>query len=105
MRVAAKNRENVIQYLRDRELVTNVYLETWRDVKLDDGRKVKVLVYRVDQTHPQYTHGLDLKSQVDIVRTSQGKSGPNDAYVKSTVEALHLENIRDSNLEYVAREL
>ena len=39
-RVRPADRDTVTEYLRARELVTNVYLETTRKVRLDDGRDV-----------------------------------------------------------------
>jgi hypothetical protein len=42
-RVRPADRDTVTEYLRARELVTNVYLETTRKVRLDDGRDVRAL--------------------------------------------------------------
>lgn len=98
-------REDIINYLRARELVTSVYIETWRKVRLITGEEVKALVYRADNSHPQYASGLSLDRQVDIVRGSQGKSGHNIDYVKSTVSALKEQGIRDHGLEYIDAKL
>lgn len=98
-------REDIISYLRERELVTNVYLECWRKVRLVGGDQVSALVYRVDTSHPQYATGLSLDVQTNIVSNSQGKSGHNVDYVKSTVAALKEQGIRDHGLEYIDRQL
>ena len=48
-------RDEVIAYLRERELVTNAYLErSLMPARLADGRQVNVLTYVVDRKHPQY---------------------------------------------------
>ena len=99
------SREEIIDYLRARELVTDVYLECWRKVRLQTGEEVKALVYRADSSHPQYATGLDLDTQTGIVRNSKGKSGHNVDYVKSTVEALNEQGIRDHSLEYINAKL
>jgi cation transport protein ChaC len=99
------NRDEIIDYLRARELVTNVYLECWRKVRLQSGEHVSALVYRADQNHPQYASGLCLDTQTDIVRKSQGKSGHNVDYVKSTVSAMKENGIRDYSLEYIDAKL
>lgn len=105
MRASGDNREEIIDYLRARELVTSVYLECWRKVLLDNGQSVPALVYRVDQTSPQYARGLTLDQQTDIVRDAVGGSGHNTDYVKSTVAAMRREGINDHSLDYIDRRL
>lgn len=105
MRAAGSCRDEVIEYLRARELVTNVYLECWRKVHLQNGKAVSALVYRVDQTHQQYASGLCLDTQTNIVRVSKGKSGHNTDYVNSTVLALKEQGITDHGLEYISQKL
>lgn len=98
-------REEIIDYLRARELVTDVYLECWRKVRLNTGEAVSALVYRADQNHQQYASGLSLDTQVEIVRNSQGKSGHNVDYVKSTVSAMQKHGIKDHSIEYIGVKL
>ena len=105
MRVSGADKEPVIEYLRARELVTSVYLETWRKIWLDNGERVPALVYRADPKHPQYAKGLSLDEQTSIVRGSRGRSGPNDEYVRETVAAMKDHEITDHALEYIARNL
>ncbi len=105
MKAAAENRTQVIDYLRAREMVTAVYLECWRKIALTSGEAVDALVYRVDQTSPQYARGLSLDHQADIIRTARGGSGHNTDYVKSTVAAMQQEGIRDRRLEYINEKL
>ena len=101
MRAPGDARDEVINYLRAREMVTSVYLECWRKVELANGENVQALVYRVDQSSPQYAKGLSLDHQADIILTAEGGSGHNTDYVKSTVEAMRREGIRDRQLEYL----
>jgi len=105
MRVAGQNRDSVIEYLRKREQPTAVYIEAWRNVHLDSGDKVTALVYHADQSHEQYTRGLSLDEQAEIVRVSKGGSGPNDEYVRETVAAMRQHNIQDRALEYIVAKL
>lgn len=95
-------REAVIDYLRERELVTDVYLERWRPVWLDDGRQVDALVYIVDREHVQYAGRMDDDHIGAIVSRAQGRSGHNLDYVVSTVAHLREEGIHDPHLEAVA---
>src|SRR5262249_61152549 len=65
-RVARALRAETIAYLRAREQVTMVYLETWRDVLVagKPERRVRALVYVVDRGHAQYAGRLDLEQQL-----------------------------------------
>ncbi len=59
-RVAATKRAETIGYLRAREQVTTVYLETMRQIELEDRsrRRVRALCYVVDRSHVQYAGRL-----------------------------------------------
>ena len=105
MKAPGEKREAIIDYLRARELVTDVYLECWRNVRIDGGQSVPALVYRVDREHQQYAPGLSLDEQIKIVARSAGGSGHNRDYVRSTVEAMRSVGIRDNTLEYISSKL
>ncbi|MFD1745134.1 gamma-glutamylcyclotransferase [Rhizobium helianthi] len=100
-RVSSDDWTGVLDYLRERELVTNVYLERHLPLLLDDGRRLKAVGYVVDREHEQYAGALDTDEAAVIVLTANGKSGPNDAYVVNTVAHLKELGIRDLWLESV----
>ncbi|MBY0530896.1 MAG: gamma-glutamylcyclotransferase [Xanthobacteraceae bacterium] len=106
-RVAGKNREQVIEYLREREQVTSVYLEKYRLVDLlDRGReRVSSICYLVDRGHAQYSGALSPEEQLAYVKRGHGKSGNNPDYVLATVDALRSLGIRDRGLEWLAERL
>jgi glutathione-specific gamma-glutamylcyclotransferase len=101
--VSASKSEPVIAYLRERELVTNVYLEKWVRVKLDDGRQVWALAYVVDRAHEQYASGLTKSERTSRILSAEGVSGKNIDYVANTVKSLHDLGIRDKKLERLLR--
>lgn len=101
MLASGTQKDDIVNYLRARELVTSVYQECWRNVVLASGETVNAMVYRVDQTSPQYAKGLSPDHQANIIRVAQGGSGHNTDYVSSTVEAMRREGIRDRQLEHV----
>ncbi len=101
-KVHSRNRKSVIEYLRERELVTNVYKESWRRVALGNDRTEQALTYVVDRTSPQYSGILDMQKQIELVSTARGNSGANCEYVLKTVEHLKSIAIRDHNLEMIA---
>jgi cation transport protein ChaC len=99
--VSGHRREPVIAYLRERELVTHVYMEKWLPVRLGDGRKVEALTYVVDRSHDQYAAGLDRDSIIATVAGATGKSGRNRDYVLNTVDSLRRLDIHDHQLEAI----
>jgi cation transport protein ChaC len=104
-RVPGELQDEVIAYLRERELVTRVYLERRLPVRLGSGGSVTALCYVVDRAHEQYAGGLDAEHAAGIVAGSAGQSGPNDEYVLNTLRHLEALNIRDHWLEDVGRRL
>jgi cation transport protein ChaC len=104
-RVAAEKRDVVIEYLREREQVTAVYLERARPVRLDDGSIVTALAYLVDRSHPQYAGKLDEHTMFRLVAGAEGNSGHNRDYVLNTAAHLAELGIADTFLERLAKRL
>src|ERR1700692_2416380 len=106
-RVAAADRTATIDYLRAREQVTSVYLETMRQIELEDHarRRVRALCYTIDRSHAQYAGRLTLAESLHHVRQGHGQSGPNRDYVLETVRALEALGYRESDLHLLAERL
>jgi glutathione-specific gamma-glutamylcyclotransferase len=106
-RVAAAARAQTIAYLRAREQVTAVYLETMRRIELEDRerRQVRALCYTVDRGHVQYAGRLTLDERVHYVRQGHGRSGANRDYVLETVRALEALGYRETDLHLLAGRL
>jgi len=106
-RVAAKARAKTIAYLRAREQVTSVYVETMRRIELEDAarRQVDALCYIVDRGHVQYAGRLSLAERVHYVRQGHGRSGPNREYVLDAVRALEALGYRETDLHLLAQRL
>jgi cation transport protein ChaC len=106
-RVAASEREAVTDYLRTRELVTGVYHEAWRPVRLKhpDARPVTALCYLVDRSHAQYAGVLPRRRLLELVRGSTGQSGANRDYVVSTAAHIRELGFRDDTLSWLAARL
>jgi cation transport protein ChaC len=106
-RVPAKGRAETIEYLRGREQVTKVYIETYRTITVlgTPERRVTGLVYCVDRGHAQYAGRLTLDHQLRLVREGHGRSGINRDYVVATVEALETLGCRDRDLHLLAERL
>ncbi|TIU38826.1 MAG: gamma-glutamylcyclotransferase [Mesorhizobium sp.] len=104
-RVPGDLRDEVMAYLRERELVTNVYLERMLKIRLDGGDTVDAVVYIVDRQHEQYAGALDVADAAAVVRGAVGQSGNNEDYVLSTLEHLEALGISDHWLEDVASQV
>ena len=90
--------EATLAYLREREQVTSVYLETRHRLRLMDGRLVMGVAYTADRKHAQYARGLTHESLLERVKDSVGVSGRNPDYVRATVQELEKLGLRDPKL-------
>jgi len=104
-KVAEPLRDEVLAYLRERELVTNVYHERVVPVRFADGEAVNAVVYVVDRSHPQYAGSLGVEEAAEIVLGATGEAGPNRDYLINTARHLGQLGIRDAWLEGVAAEV
>jgi len=106
-RVRGEDREAVLDYLRERELVTNVYLEVTRPIRLRrEGRpRVNAVTYIVDRTHQQYAGRLGPEAILAHVRAGHGRSGANSDYIVNTVAHLRALGLADPVLERIVAAL
>jgi glutathione-specific gamma-glutamylcyclotransferase len=106
-RVAAEDRDRTVAYLREREQVTSVYIETLRRVTLSalPRRDVIALLFLVDRSHAQYAGRLDIEHQIHLVRQGHGRSGANLDYVLSTIAEIEAQGCRDRKLQAIAERL
>jgi len=100
--VAAERQEEVLGYLRARELVSAAYLERILPVDLSDGRQVEAVTYVIDPDHVQYCGGLALDEQAQIIARARGGRGPNDEYLYNTAAHLRELGILDPELDWLA---
>lgn len=104
-RVDARDAAAVRAYLREREMVTGVYLEGFRPVRLAGGRRVDAWTYVADRNHTQYAGRLGREERLALIRNGAGQMGPNAEYVLFTVQRLRDLGFRDSELEWYAAAL
>src|ERR1700688_406631 len=106
-RVAAAKRDSTIAYLRGREQVTSVYLETVRRIELEDEarRQVRALTYIVDRGHVQSAGLLSVVESLHYVRQGHGRYCQNRNYVVETVRALEALGYSETDLHRIAEQL
>lgn len=102
-RVASGAEAETLALLRDRELISSAYLETWLHAELADGGAVRALCYVIDPAHVQYCGGLSLETQARIIARATGGRGPNRDYLWATAAHLEELGIADPDLTWLAR--
>ncbi len=107
-RVAAAAHEETIDYLRGREQVTSVYVETVRQIELEDKarRRVPALCYIVDRSHVQYAGLADpwCRASITCGRATVSRV-PIATIVIETVRALEALGYREGELHLLAERL
>jgi cation transport protein ChaC len=98
-RVNAADAEDVLAYLRERELVSAAYLEIHCDIELKSGEIVKAYTYVIDPDHSQYAAGLSLDEQAAIIARGHGTGGPNTEYLFNVATHLKDWGIADPELD------
>jgi glutathione-specific gamma-glutamylcyclotransferase len=101
--VDVSKRNEVIDYLRARELVTSAYLEREVFIRLACGRTVQAITYIMDRRHKQYAGSMSAEEAAMRVAGAVGISGANEDYVLNAVNHLKELGIRDHWLEDVAK--
>ena len=101
-RIARDRWSPIIEYLRERELVTNVYLERRVRIRLSSGEQASAITYVVDRRHIQYAGRLSPQDAAQIIVGGVGQSGSNEDYVLSTLDHMRTLRIRDTWTETVA---
>jgi cation transport protein ChaC len=106
-RVEHAQRDETLAYLREREQITAVYVESTKPVSLLDGsgREIEAVCYMADRKHPQYAGRLPIEKQAELVLAAAGLSGTNIDYVLNTVRHLEEAGVHDALLAALAARL
>ena len=97
---------HVLAYVRKRELLSGVYREVIRQVRIRDSDQiVPALTYVVNRQHAQYAGKLDDGEIAKIVALGHGQSGANKDYVEKTLLALQSFGIKEPKLQSVLTRL
>ncbi len=104
-KVDGKQRAQTIRYLRERELVTSVYLEKTLSIRFAEGGGENAIAYIVDRAHAQYAGRLPHDEMMRLIAEGVGVNGDNPAYVRNTYEHLKKMRIHDAALAEMVRRL
>ena len=101
-RIAGDLKAMTMQYLRARELVTAVYIETLAPIETREGGRHFAYTYVADPSHDQYVAMNDCDAAVAVIASAHGSAGPNAEYALNTWANLADIGVRDTVLESVA---
>lgn len=97
-RAPAAETRDVLTYLYERELVTNVYIPRWLTVASAEG-PVRAAGFVVDRDHHQYAGRLDLATTIEHVLQGRGLGGACVDYLANTVHHLEALGLSDGALK------
>lgn len=104
LRVAPGAEAETLAALRERELISSAYYETWLEADCGGGQTVTALCYVIERAHVQYCH-LPLDEQAQIIATACGGRGRNCDYLFATAQKLAELGLMDADLEWLAQKV
>ncbi len=105
LRAAPEKAAAVVAYLRDRELISDAYLEQPVLITLANGCVVPAVTYVINRDNPQYCRDLSLEQQARVIATAQGARGPNRDYLTATYSHLMEMGIEDPDMAWLVARL
>lgn len=96
--IHASDVEAVVDYLDERELVTDVYLPQHHAVDLSDGRTVSARVYVADVDHDQFAGHWPVTQKITYLLQGTGSEGRSLEYLANIVDQLGELGISDDGL-------
>lgn len=103
LKVPDDQRDETLEYLRARELISSAYLEQRLALTLQDGRGVEAVCFVVDRTHEQYCGDLSLERQAEVIASAIGGRGTNTEYLENTAQHMQQLGIDDPDMVWLAR--
>ncbi|WP_020590925.1 gamma-glutamylcyclotransferase [Kiloniella laminariae] len=104
-RVPAAERDVVLDYLFEREMISGVYHPRWVEVELKSGEKIPTATFVADVEHEQYAGKLSKQELIAHVLQGVGSSGRCYEYLENTVKHLKALEINDPGLEELLLEV
>lgn len=105
-RVTAADRDEVLDYLHDRELVGNyAYQPVTLPVALTPSCQVRAYCFIADSAHPAYAGSLSQEESVRIIMEAVGKGGLNRDYLINMVRELDRHGYAEPELRELLAEV
>lgn len=100
-RVRPEEEETVLAALRERELISDAYLEAIVELQDETGSPLSAVTYVINHANGQYC-SYDLEMQAQLIINATGVRGPNRDYLFNTHEKMKSLGIRDPDLDWLA---
>jgi cation transport protein ChaC len=104
-RVAADDRDQVLDYLHERELGLYAYQPVTLPVLLEGDRPARAYCFVADTGHPHYAGELSFDESVAIIMAAEGKGGLNRDYLINTVRELDRHGFAEPELRRLLAEV
>jgi cation transport protein ChaC len=101
-RIKPEDRDAVVDYLNERELVSYAYLPKTLQVTVPGGR-VEAYTFVANPRHSQYAGDLGIERSAEIILDGQGVAGLNRDYLINTLRHLEREGYTDSRLHVLLK--
>ena len=101
-RVPAGEAEEVVAYLHEREMMTEIYDPRWLHLRTREG-PVTAVAFVVDRSNKQYAGRLPLDRVADMILQGAGNRGPCLQYLEKTVHHLEALGLSDPTLRRLLR--
>jgi len=89
--LASDDVPEVMEYLHEREMISNTYIPKFIPVRLDDGRLVNAYNFVVRRDTNQYTGKISQEQAAMYVRQGHGDKGSSFEYLENTI--IHLDEL------------
>lgn len=96
--VALSDQADVVDYLKNREMINNVYNASFKPIVLADGQIASALTFIVRRQHPSYVKSLTARQRALIVAKAAGQKGLNLDYVNYAMRKLDAMGVKDRTL-------
>ena len=94
-----------LDYLFERELISNAYRPVMKSIHLDDGRIRTALTFVSKPEHRQFAPKMSINKITEIVTNAHGPKGSNIEYIINTAEHLEKMGIKNTEIHQVANQL
>lgn len=97
-RIAKDKQVEVMEYLREREQINDVYFEVLHPLNIMGHGEIKAVFYVATPGHEQYAGDLSLADQAEIIADASGQMGANSDYLFNSHDVLMGLEIWDEKL-------
>lgn len=98
-RIHKSDEAEVVAYLDDRELITDIYCPTRVQIRLDDGRDVTARTYLSDINHDQFVGHWSDDHKAAAIAVGVGSEGSSLEYLENIISHLNDLKIADAYME------